>query len=110
MLPGDNEGAAASASERLADARAAHYWDGDRRLARRLGRSLKIPAWASLGVTGEAGIAWDVYLAYGRGAGDIDPPAFWMHQLGVSHAPRLDAAEFRRRVAELLEPDLEGKT
>lgn len=102
MLPADGLAAAQAASERFAEPRAAHYWDGERRLARRLARALDIPAWASLGAEGKAGLAWDVYLAYGRGAREIDRPAFWMHQLGVSHAPRLDAGEFRRRVEGLL--------
>lgn len=103
MLPTDGLAVAQAASERFAEARAVHYWDGDRHLARRLARALGIPARASLGVEGDVGLAWDVYLAYGRGAGDLDRPAFWMHQLGVGHAPRLDAAEFRRRVEGLLQ-------
>ena len=29
-------------------------------------------------------------------------PAFWMHQLGVTHAPALDAEAFRSGVERLL--------
>jgi len=102
MLPADGLGAARASGERFAEARAVHYWDGERHLARRLALALGIPAWASLGVEGDVGLAWDIYLAYPRGTTDVDRPAFWMHQLGVTHAPRLDAAEFRRRVEGLL--------
>ncbi len=102
MLPPDDEQAAAAAAERFAEARAVHYWDGERRLPQRLGERLGIGARESLGVEGRAGFAWDVYMAYGRGNADLDQPAFWMHQLAVTHAPRLDAGEFRRRVEDLL--------
>ncbi len=102
VLPPDDRAAAEAAAERLAEPRARHYWDGERRLAQRLGESLGISAKESLGVEGGAGLAWDVYLAYERGASDLFRPAFWMHQLGVTHAPRLDAAAFRRQVEELL--------
>lgn len=103
MLPPDDEQAAAAAAERFADPRAAHYWDGERHLAQHLAERLGIGARASLGVEAGAGIAWDVYLAYARGAANLARPSFWMHQLGVTHAPRLDAAEFRRQVEALLE-------
>jgi hypothetical protein len=47
-------------------------------------------------------VAWDVYLAYGRGVKRIEQPGFWMHQLAVNHAPRLDPEEWSRRVRELM--------
>ncbi|MFB3093198.1 MAG: hypothetical protein ACE1ZN_02170 [Dehalococcoidia bacterium] len=97
VLPPDNIDAARAAAEGLTEPRAAHYWDGERRLAQRLGESLGITAQQSL-----AGLAWDVYLAYERGASDLFRPSFWMHQLGVTHAPRLEAAVFRQRVEGLL--------
>ncbi len=81
----------------LTEPRATHYWDGERQLAQRLGESLGITAQQSL-----AGLAWDVYLAYERGASDLFKPAFWMHQLGVTHASRLDTAAFRQRAEGLL--------
>ena len=97
VLPPDNIDAARAAAEGLTEPRAAHYWDGERRLAQRLGESLGITAQQSL-----AGLAWDVYLAYERSESDLFRPSFWMHQLGVTHAPRLDTAAFRRRVEGLL--------
>ena len=102
MLPADDFQAAAAATERFAEPRALHYWDAYRHLARHLARTLGIGSAASLGVEGSVAMAWDVYLAYGRGATDPACPAFWMHQLGVTHAPPLDAVEFRQRVEELL--------
>ncbi len=101
VLPPDNR-AAEAAAERFADPRAVHYWDGERQLAQRLGKALGISAKESIGVEGGTGLAWDVYLAYERGAADLFSPKFWMHQLGVTHAPRLDAAAFRAQVQGLL--------
>jgi len=102
MLPPDDEAAAAAAAARFAAPRALHYWDRERRLARELGAALRISARDSIGAGSGPGFAWDVYLAYPRGAVDLTRPAFWMHQLGVTHAPRLDAEAFRQRVEELL--------
>ena len=106
VLPPDNIDAARAAAEGLTeprpDGRATHYWDGELQLANRLGESLGITAQQSLTAEGGAGLAWDVYLAYERGASDLFRPSFWMHQLGVTHAPRLDAAAFRQRVQGLL--------
>ena len=50
--------------------------------------------------------AWDIYMIYRAGAlweGNQPPaPEFWMHQLPGADAPRLDPAEFARRLkAEL---------
>jgi hypothetical protein len=101
MLPPDNEAAALAASQRFAEPRARHHWDGERHLARRMGQALGIGAVDSV-AEGDIGLAWDVYLAYGREATQIERPAFWMHQLAVKHAPRLDAQAFRSRVQELL--------
>jgi hypothetical protein len=102
VLPPDSVGAATAAAARLSEPRARHYWDSERRLAAHLGEALAISAKESLGVEGGPGLAWDVYLAYERGNNDLTGPWFWMHQLGVKHAPRLDAAAFGRRVEELL--------
>ncbi len=110
VLPPDDMSTAATAVERFADprpdgrpsGRTTHYWDGERRLAQRLGKSLGISAKESIGVEGGSGLAWDVYLAYERGTTDLFRPTLWMHQLGVTHAPRLDAAAFRERVEGLL--------
>ena len=103
VLPPDGRAAAAAAVERFADPRAVHYWDGERQLAQHLGKALRISAQESVPVEGGSGLAWDVYLAYERSTTDLFRPALWMHQIGVSHAPRLDAAAFRAHVQGLLE-------
>ena len=102
MLPPDNIAAAEVAADGLTEPRATHYWDGERQLANRLGESLGITTQQSLAAEGGLGLAWDVYLTYERGASDLFRPSFWMHQLGVTHAPRLDTAAFRQRVEGLL--------
>jgi len=103
MLPADGEAAAGLAAVAIRDARASHYWDGERHLARQMGAALGIRESESISLGDGVGAAWDVYLAYGRGAADIRVPAFWMHQLAVAHAPRLDAEEWRRRIEGLLD-------
>src|SRR3972149_5921102 len=102
MLPPGSVEAAAAAPARFAEPRALHYWDGERRLARDLGAALRISARDSIGAGSGRGFAWDVYLAYARGAADLSAPALWMHQLAVTNAPRLDAEAFRRAVEALL--------
>jgi hypothetical protein len=102
MLLPDNEAAAEPVARTLPGAE--HFWDGDRRLAEEMGRALGVTAKESLGVDGGLGLAWDVYLAYGRGKNLGDEPDFWMHQLAVKHAPRLDPDAFRRQVERLLTP------
>ena len=101
MLPGDDEHVAKEAARRFAEPRALHYWDSERYFARRMAAALDISAKASLG-DGLEGFAWDVYLAYERGAIEIERPAFWMHQLAVQHAPRLDASIWLAKVQALL--------
>jgi hypothetical protein len=101
MLPADTEAAAKLVARPIDDPRAAHYWDPQRYLPQELGRALGISASESIPMARGAGAAWDVYLAYDRGDGDIRAPRFWMHQLGVKHAPRLDAEEWRRGIEGL---------
>ena len=103
MLPADGEAAAGMAAGPILDVRAAHYWDGERHLASLMGAALGIRESESIPLGHGVGAAWDVYLAYGRGGADIGKPAFWMHQLGVVHAPRLDVEDWRRRVEGLLD-------
>ena len=103
MLPPDGETAAAAAAARLREPRARHYWDGERALARELATALRISARDSIGAGEGPGFAWDIYLAYARGAAALGSPAFWMHQLGVTHAPILDPPAFRREVRQLLD-------
>jgi hypothetical protein len=96
MLPADTEAAAKAAGERFAEARASHYWDAHRHLSREMGSVLGV------GAAAVDGLAWDVYLAYPRGEADIRRPEFWMHQLDLAHAPRLNPSAFRQRVSALL--------
>ena len=100
MLPPDSAEAAQNVAQRFRNA--AHFWDRERALASELGRTLGITSAQSIGAPGSHGLAWDVYLAYGNGRAWGDPPDFWMHQLAVTHAPRLDPDEFRRRIERLL--------
>jgi len=102
MLPPDGEAVASTAAARFAEPRAQHYWDGQRALAREMAAALGISARESIGAGDGPGFAWDVYLAYPRGTVDLTRPAFWMHQLGVSHAARLDTTAFRSGVERLL--------
>ncbi len=102
MLPADNERAAREAARRFAGERARHYWDADRWLAGTLGVALSLPAIAPPGEPRPRALAWDVYLAYGRGVADIERPDFWMHQLNVSHAPLLNAEVWLAKVQALL--------
>lgn len=100
MLPPDTVETATNAA--ISFPEATHLWDADRTLSSELGRALGITSSESIGAPGGHGLAWDVYLAYGRGKTMAEPPDFWMHQLAVTHAPRLDPDEFRRRVEHLL--------
>src|SRR3990172_8923899 len=102
MLPPDDEAAADAVAAHFAEPRASHYWDGERALAREMGQALRISARDSIGAGDGPGFAWDVYMAYPRGAVDLTRPAFWMHQLGVPHAPRLDGEAFRSGGERLL--------
>jgi len=101
ILPDDDAQAAARAARRFVDARVTHYWDPDRALGLSLGARLGLPPRDPGRVTG---VAWDVYLLYGRGARWADAPAFWMHQLDdvpLSKAPRLDGAALLQRLGAL---------
>ena len=101
MLPGDDRQAAEATAERFADPRASHFWDDSHHLARYMAKALGIDSRTEAAVGDVKEYAWDVYLAYGPGAMEIERPDFWMHQLAVEHAPRLDAAEWLRRVRRL---------
>jgi hypothetical protein len=102
MQDKDSERMAELAAAPIDDPRASHYWDGRRHLARALGRAMNISASESVPMSGGFGAAWDVYLAYGRGHEDMLRPTFWMHQLGVKHAPRLDVEAWMRKIEEWL--------
>jgi hypothetical protein len=102
MLPGDNAAAARAAANRFDAPRTTHYWDSDRRLSRRLAKALGIDTRRSAVAGDEPAFAWDIYLAYRDSNDAITAPDFWMHQLAVDHAPRLDALEWQRRIDGLL--------
>ena len=101
MLPPDTPDAAETAAAGFPEA--SHFWDAQRTIAARLAQVLGISSLESIGAPGGNGLAWDIYLAYGR-AKNLDDPDFWMHQLAVAHAPRLDPDEFRQQVERLLTP------
>jgi len=102
MLPSDNEAAADAAAQRFAAPRATHYWDSERHLSHRLAEALSIDTRRSAAPGDDPPFAWDIYLAYQRNNADITAPDFWMHQLAVDHAPRLDALEWQRRISEMI--------
>jgi len=102
MLPSDDEAAARAAAQRFAEPRATHHWDGDRHLSRRMAQALAIETRRTAAPGDEPAFAWDVYLAYNGGNPNIGATDFWMHQLNVTHAPRLDAGHWHRRVKGML--------
>ena len=87
MLPPDNYDEAERTADRFAEAGATHFWDAERLLARRMAQVLGIGARESIGAAGKDWLAWDVYLAYRRGANALERPDFWMHQRGARAAP-----------------------
>ena len=64
MLPSDTETAAQAASERFAEPRALHYWDGERHLSRHMATALDIDTRRSAAPGDDPPFAWDIYLAY----------------------------------------------
>ncbi len=75
MLPGDSARAARAATALVADTRAHHYFDPDRRAGRAIANRMG----------GEGKIAWDIYLFFPPGVTWEDEPplpAEWAHQLG----------------------------
>jgi hypothetical protein len=98
MLASDDRNAALAAARRFSAPRAAHYWDSGRDLSRQMATTLGIDTKRRAAPGDESPGAWDVYLAYRRGNGNIAQPDFWMHQLAVEHAPRLDATKWRSQI------------
>jgi hypothetical protein len=80
----------------VTDPRVRNYWDPNEALGKAYSQLLGI----------EGSPAWDVYFLYGRDArwtASTPPkPVFWMHQLAVTIAPRLDPTVFRQHVDQLL--------
>jgi hypothetical protein len=92
---GAQEKHVAAATKLIEDSRTLHYWDGNNGLGKAYQQILKTP-----------GVAWDVYLPFGRGTrweGRQPPtPPFWMHQLGrVVQAPKLDAQVLGEEIKKL---------
>ena len=75
----------------IRDPGVAHYWDEHSALVRGYMKPLGLEQ-----------LAWDIYMIYppsARWEGELPPaPEFWMHQLPSVDAPRLDPAEFTRRL------------
>ncbi len=98
MLKTDAEGVARRSTALLPDARVAHFWD-DRKSAGRLFRQ-------PVGLT--KGLAWDLYLVYGRDAiwtaSGPSHPLAWMHQLRgrLPDERLLDGTRFAKEVSEAL--------
>ena len=100
MLVTDDSASAARQGARFRDPRVTETWDGEREAGTLYARRLSLE-----------GIAWDVYLVYGRGVrwqGSEPPmPSFWMHQLragtGADPKLRLDAGRLTSEVLALIE-------
>ena len=107
MLPSDDRNAALAAARRFraehfAAPRAGHYWDRDRHLSRRVATALGVDTRPSAAADDDPEFAWDVYLAFRRGEAKLWQPDFWMHQLAVEHAPRLELRGWRTQVEQLV--------
>lgn len=96
LLPADTEATAQAAGERFAEACTSHYWDAHRNLSREMGSVLRVVRRAWMGWPGTS------TLRIRGGEADIRRPEFWMHQLDLAHAPRLNPSAFRQRVDALL--------
>lgn len=99
IFGGDFRGESLKLSRAFRDKRVSYFTDP---------KSLTGDLWERVLQT-ERETAWDVYLLYAAGARwqEEKPPTpdFWMHQLtGVTKAPNLDEAEFRKKLKELLQP------
>lgn len=96
IFGGDFKGEARKLSASFRDQRVSYFLDPE---------SLSGNLWERILKTHRE-IAWDVYLLYAAGArweAEPPPPHFWMHQLtGVTNAPRLDEAEFKAKLEDML--------
>lgn len=94
----DHRSNAVEATAECTDARARHFWDGEKAVGESYQQWLGIERFA-----------WDVYFVYERGViwgKDPDPPDpyAWMHQLwGLEEmAPMLDSVLLAQKVEEVL--------
>ena len=89
------QGNVADATRIVQDKRASHYWDPRDALGIAYGPAL-----------GLFEPAWDVYMLFRRGVTwpnvGVPKPDYWMQQLGVANAPRLDGTTFAQHAAALL--------
>ena len=100
MLATDDAASAARQGAQFRDPRVTDAWDPERETGLLFARRLSLQ-----------GIAWDVYLVYGRGVrwegSDPPMPSFWMHQLrvqtGADPKLHLDPDRLTREVTTLIE-------
>ena len=97
-----------AAVEMLRDPRARYWWDDDRHLGRKYGRSVGAPFPERPSTDND--VLWDSYLLFDSQAAIKDgvpsKPVFWMHQLwGVpdSVGPKLDTRVLKQRILALLQ-------
>ena len=93
ILGGDFEGEARKLSNSFRDKRVSYFLDPDTETGKLWQQTLGIPF-----------VAWDVYFLYGPDAQwekEPEKPAFWMHQLGLKIAPRLDGKVFTEKLREM---------
>ena len=95
-LQADNESKVPSATAKITDERASHYWDAEGKLKVAYQRAMKMDE-----------PAWDVYYVYGRDAewkNELPPvPVYYMHQLRSLPPDRmLDGAKLAEEMNKLL--------
>jgi len=96
FLSGDHEQAARANSLRFGVPGGVHYWAPTPKVGIDLAGVLRLP---------QGKIAWDVYLAYGRGGfwgTEMPAPDYWQHQLPVLQGAPYNPADFAAHVSRLL--------
>jgi hypothetical protein len=102
---GGSAGDVPEAARLMPDARAEHYWDGERRVGA-VFQSLELGEQVLRG----SEPVWDVWLLFGPEArwprgGSAPRPAWWEHQLRSMPAERrLDPERFARKAGDLVSP------
>ena len=77
MFPGDSRAKATASMKLVPGKRARHYWDAEKIIGKDFSSSLELPQ-------DRVPVAWDVYLAFDKGAvWKKTPPVStqWMHQV-----------------------------
>jgi len=102
VLEADNRDAAVASAKSFDDPRLTHFWDGDKSLGDRFGKTLELPERDGKKLT----FAWDAYLLFGPDCAwkekELPKPTLWMHQLAPEHPGRLDAKKLRQAVEDAL--------